>query len=151
VEDSRCLLFAHFSSSRNFFHFVSLSSLFHLARLSHGVAGSPRPPGMLSHSLFLRTTFVTDSEYCRASRPLDLISGPRYLRYYPLHERLCATLAVVIRSCRERRTHRTSSPQTYKNGLLRVVTAWSCQSAWNPFLWLPFASALRGLQWAIHY
>jgi len=90
---------------------------------SHGLPGSPRPPRTLSHSFCSRTKSVTNSEYCRASLPLDLIFGHRYLRYCPLHEKLCATLAVVMRSCHERRTHRTSSQQKYKSGLLRVVTA----------------------------
>ena len=109
---------------------------------SHGLSGSPRPPGTLNHSLFLRTKVVANSEYCRASLLLGLTFGPRYLRYYPLHEKLCATLAGVMRSCHERRTHRISSLQKYKNDLLRVVTAWSYPSAWNLFLWPPSASAL---------
>lgn len=151
VEDSRCLLFADFSSDHNFFHFVSCRA----CPISYGQPWLFRLPSATWYveplTFFLSTKFVANSGHCRASLPLDLIFGPRYLRYYPLHEKLCATLAGVMRSCHKRRTHRTSSQQKYKDGLLRVVTVWSYLSAWNPFLWPPSASALRSLQRAIQY
>jgi hypothetical protein len=87
---------------------------------------------------------LTDCEWHRASLPLDLISGLHCLQYFPPPEKPCARLAIEMRSCHERKSHRTSFQNECKNNICPKAIAWSYPSVWSQFPWPPSAVARRG-------